>query len=155
MLVGRRVQIDPAYRNRQKFIAATGLNERLVADVENARRFSYRAATVASFEDAYQLTRGSFDRVLQGGEFGIAHLGSARMSATSSMTAVPEVALAAPDDLPEDVVWDDLPPIEQHLWLLPAGLHLRQALVNIARAYEEEVSGGAGIDQPERRRRLA
>lgn len=86
LLVSRRVQLDPAYRNRQKFIAATGLHERLVSDLENARRFSYRTATMDAVEAAYGLAAGGLERALQGGELGIAHSGSVRLHAEGSLT---------------------------------------------------------------------
>jgi transcriptional regulator with XRE-family HTH domain len=84
----------------------------------------------------------------------VTHYGSAQLSATSGMSATAEVIPAQPADLPEGVAWPELSDLERHLWLAPAGAHLRQALVNIARAYVEEVSGGTGIDQAERRRRF-
>lgn len=64
LLTRRRPQINPAYSNRQKFIADTLLNERLVSDLEKGRRTSYRDATLASVEIAYRLTPGSISKAL-------------------------------------------------------------------------------------------
>lgn len=62
----RRVEIDAGYRSRAAFAAATGLNERLVADLENARRTRYRETTLQAVERAYQWGPGSITAVLNG-----------------------------------------------------------------------------------------
>lgn len=62
----RRVDLDPKYRSRGVFAAETGLNERLVADLENARREGYRDTTLAAVEVAYRLEPGTVSRFLEG-----------------------------------------------------------------------------------------
>lgn len=67
LLTERRVQISPEYRNRLKFAAETGLNERLVSDLERGRRTSYRDTSLQAVEIAYQLQPGNITRALRGG----------------------------------------------------------------------------------------
>ena len=59
LLARRRVELDPKWKSRVKFTDDTGLNERLVSDIENARRTSYRATTFEAVEQAYKLASGS------------------------------------------------------------------------------------------------
>ncbi len=66
LLVARRTQLGPQYKNRLKFASDTGLNERLISDLENARRHKYRDTTLRAVEVAYRWASGSIDRVLQG-----------------------------------------------------------------------------------------
>lgn len=68
LLVDRRIQLGPQYRNRLKFAADTGLNERLISDLENARRQRYRVTSLRAVEAAYRWEPGSVQRVLDGGE---------------------------------------------------------------------------------------
>lgn len=68
LLSDRRTRLDPQYKSRLKFAADTGLNERLIADLENARRSSYRSTTLGAVETAYRWAPGSIDRVLEGGD---------------------------------------------------------------------------------------
>jgi hypothetical protein len=68
LLRDRRVELDPQYKNRLKFAADTGLNERLISDLENARRTSYRETTLRAVEGAYRWKPGSIERALTGGE---------------------------------------------------------------------------------------
>lgn len=96
LLISRRVQIDPAFRNRQKFIAATGLHERLVSDLERGRRFSYRAATIDAVEAAYGLIPDTFDRSLQQGVLFVAYKDPAHAQAKNS-PAVADDSAAVPE----------------------------------------------------------
>ncbi len=66
LLVDRRVQLGTQYRNRLKFAADTGLNERLLSDLENFRRTRYRPTSLRAVEAAYRWEPGSIDRVLDG-----------------------------------------------------------------------------------------
>ena len=66
LLINRRVELSPQYRNRQKFAADTGLNERLISDLENSRRTSYRSTSLRAVERAYRWQPGSIDRALAG-----------------------------------------------------------------------------------------
>lgn len=66
LLPARRVQIDPQYSSRSAFARATGLNDRLVADLERARRNTYRDTTLAAAEQAYRIRPGDLERFLAG-----------------------------------------------------------------------------------------
>jgi hypothetical protein len=68
LLGDRRTRLAPQYKSRLRFAADTGLNERLVADLENARRTSYRHTTLTAVETAYRWAPGSISRVLDGGD---------------------------------------------------------------------------------------
>jgi hypothetical protein len=65
ILIDRRGELDPVYKSRLKFAADTGLNERLISDLENARRTSYRGATLRAVEVAYRWAPGSIARVVE------------------------------------------------------------------------------------------
>jgi hypothetical protein len=64
LLIDRRGELNPAYKSRRKFAAETGLNDRLIADLENARRADYKAATLRAVEVAYRWAPGSIARVV-------------------------------------------------------------------------------------------
>jgi hypothetical protein len=64
LLIDRRAELNPAYKSRRKFAAETGLNDRLIADLENARRTDYKAATLRAVEVAYRWAPGSIVRVV-------------------------------------------------------------------------------------------
>lgn len=65
LLADQRGRIEP---NARKFADQSGLNYRLVWDLENAARTNYRPATLTSVEDAYGWEHGSIRLVLDGGE---------------------------------------------------------------------------------------
>ena len=64
----RRMELDPAWRDRETFATQHHLSVRVVNDLENANRRNFTPATVAGFEVAYQLTPGSLRRTLAGGD---------------------------------------------------------------------------------------
>src|SRR5580700_11065336 len=68
LLAGRRAQIHARYKNRRLFAAETGINWRLLYDMEHAKRDNFRPKTLSAFETAYQLVPGSIERVLAGGD---------------------------------------------------------------------------------------
>jgi hypothetical protein len=65
-LVRRRIELDPQYRNRRRFADERGLEIRIAADLEKARRTNFEPATITAAEVAYQLAAGSITRFLQG-----------------------------------------------------------------------------------------
>lgn len=68
LLIARRVGLNPEWRNRLKFARDTGLHERLVSDLENARRYGYRKTTKIAIEQAYGLASGSLEEALDNPE---------------------------------------------------------------------------------------
>ena len=64
----RRMELDPAWRDRETFAAQHHLSVRVVNDLENGNRGNFTAGTVAGFEVAYKLTPGSLRRTLAGGD---------------------------------------------------------------------------------------
>lgn len=73
LLVTRRVQLHPQYKNRRKFVADThsGGSEsswyRLITSIETGNRDNYSRETYATMEVAYQLKPGSLARTLRTG----------------------------------------------------------------------------------------
>lgn len=71
LLVTRRVQLHPQYKNRRKFVADTtsGGSEsswyRLITSIETGNRDNYSRETYAAMEVAYQLKPGSLTRTLR------------------------------------------------------------------------------------------
>lgn len=174
LLITRRVQIDPVFRNRQKFIAATGLHERLVSDLEKGRRFSYRPATIDAVEAAYGLIPGTFDRSLQEGVLLVAHKGPASPQSDSPPAAEDDSSLATEYefdwyrtlsgepaltfdkrplppklkglDLPATFDPTSYPQSEVHVWLTP-GLTVdqRASLVAMVRRWQDEAEGAGEV----------
>lgn len=67
LLVQRRIQLG--YRQRKDFAEASGLrHDRLLFDLENAKRTNFEAGTLAKFEQLYQWAPGSISAVLNGAD---------------------------------------------------------------------------------------
>ena len=85
MLVRRRLELDPRYRNRQTFARERGPRlYRVFSDVELGKRTSYKPATLAEIEAAYQLEPGSIGRFLGGGDLDPPQSGGSGPAAASS-----------------------------------------------------------------------
>src|SRR6202041_1099797 len=68
MLVRRRLELDPRYRNRRTFARERDPRlYRLFSDIELGRRPSYKPASLAAIERAYELGPGAGGRFLSGG----------------------------------------------------------------------------------------
>lgn len=70
LLITRRVQLDPEYKNRRKFVAATATGStdswyRMINSIETGNRDNYSRQTIAAIEIAYQLKPGSLMRSLR------------------------------------------------------------------------------------------
>ena len=89
LLVRRRIELDPRYSNRRLFADESGLNYRIVSDVERGRRDNYENQTIAAVEVAYRVLPGSVARVVAGGE--------------PALQPVPAPAGAPPPDARPDV----------------------------------------------------
>lgn len=101
MLVQRRVEIDPRYRNRRLFAAERGLNWRLLYDIERAKRTNFESETLAAIEVAYSLVPGSIPRAL----------GGAELEAQPDAAAVADVITVMRQPVPPSLPDDELPPI--------------------------------------------
>jgi hypothetical protein len=116
LLIARRTQIDPSYHSREKFAAVTGLNPRLVYDIERAKRRGFKDSTINSIEHAYEIAPGSVRRALE--DPSMTEL-PARQSAAGLQTAdtqeEPEWA-TPPPDLPRDIIWNGLPDEAMQAW---------------------------------------
>ena len=88
MLVRRRLELDPRYRNRQTFSRERGPRlYRVFSDVELGKRSSYKPSTLAEIEAAYQLEPGSIGRFLDGGDLEAPEAGGSEPAAASSAEA--------------------------------------------------------------------
>lgn len=72
LLVRRRVQLDPHYKNRRRFVTDTHSGSkdswyRIITSVETGARTNYSRETLAAMEVAYQLEPGSLVRSLRTG----------------------------------------------------------------------------------------
>lgn len=65
LLAEQRGRIEP---NARKFADDTGLNYRLIYDLENAKRSNFSRPKLAQAEEAYRWAPGSINRVLEGGD---------------------------------------------------------------------------------------
>ena len=68
LLVQRRIELSPKYRDRTTFAADTSLNWRLLHDIERAKRTNFSSESLAAIEVAYRLEPGAVDTALAGGE---------------------------------------------------------------------------------------
>lgn len=62
----RRIQLNPAWRDRKVFATEHHLTYRVVNDLENGNRANFEPATIAGAEVAYRLAPGSLRRTLAG-----------------------------------------------------------------------------------------
>lgn len=68
-LVARRVQLDTRYSNRSTFADETGVDYRVLFDIENAKRTNFSRKTIAEIELAYGLPVGSIETALKDPDF--------------------------------------------------------------------------------------
>jgi len=88
LLIQRRTALSPRYHNRRVFSEATGLQYRLIYDIEEARRTNFGSSTLAAIEAAYQLAQGSITGFLHGGELAAPEAAArTRQRSTPGLTA--------------------------------------------------------------------
>lgn len=68
LLVRRRIELNPAWRNRRAFVARYKLSYRITNDLERGHWRDFEPVTVTAFEVAYELAPGSLNRSLHSGE---------------------------------------------------------------------------------------
>lgn len=97
LLMQRRVTLSPQWHNRGAFSKATGVDYRLVYDIEEARRTNFGGATLAAIEAAYRLAPGTIGRFLDGGEL--------EMLPSASASSLPRIGPPGPaDDFPQEAL---------------------------------------------------
>ncbi|REF00235.1 helix-turn-helix transcriptional regulator [Thermomonospora umbrina] len=112
LLVARRTQIDPSFRSREKFAAETGLNSRLIYDIERAARRGFRDTTLNAIANAYQVTPDAIRQALE--DPSTTELPG---SASKRANDTPQPSWRQPpDDLPDDVLWEGLPQPVMQVW---------------------------------------
>lgn len=62
----RRVERDPRYKDRAVFARDTGVNDRMLGDLERARRTVYRDTSLHAVEIAYRLKEDAIRRFVSG-----------------------------------------------------------------------------------------
>lgn len=67
-LIRRRIELDPAYRNRRVFTDERGLDYRVVSDIETGRRSNFEGGTITALEVAYSIAPGSIRAAMAGSE---------------------------------------------------------------------------------------
>lgn len=108
LLVNRRIQLDPRYRNRRAFCDDKRLDYRVVSDIEGARRDNFSAPMLTAIEVAYELAAGAIQQALR----------------DPTLPELPPRDRPQPHirqevAVPADVSLSDLKPWEQHIWLAP------------------------------------
>lgn len=68
LLVRRRVELDPRYKNRRTFCAEREIEYKVISDIETAKRTNFSGRMLAHLEIAYAIAAGSIDTALRGGE---------------------------------------------------------------------------------------
>lgn len=118
MLVQRRIELAPRYRERTVFAEDVGIKWRLLHDIERAKRDSFSAETLAAVEVAYRWQAGSVARVLAGGD---------------------PVPIPEPRPVPGDPEPRYTDPALQSIWETPGlSAEIRRALIGLAIAMREQ-----------------
>jgi hypothetical protein len=146
LLIRRRIELDPRYRNRRAFTAERAVEYRIVNDIELGNRTNYESATIAALEAAYAIPAGSIGRILAGGEIeipaatppppGPAPREDEEIPGVASMLATPGIGpyLAALDAEREQPGWEPANADELRIWLDPRmNDRTRRALVAFRR----------------------
>lgn len=118
LLVARRVAVDPRYRNRRTFCEETGLDYRVIGDLENHRRSNFGGETLAAAENGYRLKTGAIRGYLAGGELVPADASPAAPAADEAPLPadVEEIFYRYPD---LEQVWDlTLSEVERRLMIM-------------------------------------
>ncbi|MGI5153635.1 hypothetical protein [Microbispora sp. CA-102843] len=70
-LVARRVELNSDWSNRSKFTHDTGVDYRVVYDLERAKRTNFSGAMIRRLEKAYQLRAGAIPAILGGDDIAL------------------------------------------------------------------------------------
>jgi hypothetical protein len=153
MLVQRRAQLDPAFRNRNAFVETVRLDYRVLFDIENAKRDNFGPETLAAIEIGYGWKHGSITAVLDGGDPEpepvkphLAIAGAVTGQSDPDLADIPD----PPADLPDRFVqtWYDVEPWHR-AFLLATDLpvHLRiHAIAVVFQKMAEEAAAKRGQD---------
>ena len=116
LLIHRRVQLDPRYRNRRTFCDEKQIEYRVVSDIEGARRSNFSAPMLTALEVAYDIPDGGIKQALT--DPTLKELPRRNTSPTSPRRASPHASNTSLY-IPADVHLADLEPWEQHIWRTP------------------------------------
>lgn len=110
LLVNRRVQLDPRYRNRRVFCDEKQLDYRVISDIEGARRTNFSAPMLTAIEVAYDLADGAVQQALADPD--LSELPPRQQPADDEHARPPA-------NVPAHIKLADLEPWERGIWLLP------------------------------------
>jgi hypothetical protein len=106
-LIARRLDLDPKYKSREAFARDTGMDYRVLFDIEKARRTNFGPITITRLERAYKLQNGSIERFLADPDLTEFpdRIGSAAIEIAAPgqggpprLSAVPDIQLGRPGD---------------------------------------------------------
>lgn len=65
LLIKRRINLDPRYRNRRVFCEEKKIEYRVISDIEGARRSNFSGPMITAIEVAYEIADGAISAVIQ------------------------------------------------------------------------------------------
>ena len=68
LLVERRIDLNPRYKNRRTFCEERGVDYKVVSDIETTKRTNFGRDTIAHLEVGYEVKAGGIQAVLDGAE---------------------------------------------------------------------------------------
>ena len=66
LLVERRIDLNPRYKNRRTFCEERGVDYKVVSDIETTKRTNFGRDTIAHLEVGYEVKAGGIQAVLDG-----------------------------------------------------------------------------------------
>jgi len=114
LLVRRRIELDPRYRNRRTFEAERAPDlYRIINSIELGRRDNYEPGTIAALEAAYDIAPGAIGRALDGGELEVQAVAADTAGAADEIGVArrvpPHLAAVPPSlDRGEDDIFPDM-----------------------------------------------
>jgi hypothetical protein len=138
LLVERRVQLAPRYRNRRAFCNEKDLDYRVVSDIENARRDNFSGPMLTALEVAYDIAEGGIRRALDDPSL----KALPERTKGPARTAAPPAARERGDVfIPDHIPYEDLEPWEQVIWSAPLPVEERQAAIYFLHLVRGDLAG--------------
>ncbi|WP_143220585.1 hypothetical protein [Actinomadura sp. CNU-125] len=137
LLVSRRIDLDPRYRNRRVFCREKKIEYRVISDIEGARRTNFSTPMITAIEVAYEVAEGSIKAALA--DSSIKRLPERRTRQTAGTTSS---QTRTNPDIPQSVSLPDLEEWEQHIWLTPdLTVEQRRAAIHFVRLQRGDLAG--------------
>lgn len=141
LLVDRRVQLAPRYRNRRVFCEEKDLDYRVVSDIESARRDNFSGVMLTALEVGYEIAEGGIRKFLD--DPGLEELPERSTGRTFVGPVTPHIDRARRDVfIPDEVPFEDLPEWEKAIWSAPQlSPEERQAAIYFLQLARGELAG--------------